>query len=98
MTIEIANEQDKLIVKLSGRLDTITSPRLEAELNAVDALIREVVFDLSQLVYLSSSGLRVIMTLHRKLSGAVKITIRNATKPVMDVFEITGFSDILAFE
>lgn len=98
MTIETAKEQGKWTVKLTGRLDTITSPQLEAELSAIDAQVRELVFDLSELVYLSSSGLRVLVTVHRKLSGSGKISLRKVTKPVMDVFEITGFSDILNFE
>lgn len=98
MTIETSREQGKLTVTLTGRLDTITSPQLEAELDRIDAQVKEIVFDFAQLVYLSSSGLRVIVTVHKKLLGSGKITIRNATKPVMDVFDITGFSSVLMFE
>ena len=98
MTVDISKEQNRWTVALAGRLDTITAPQLEAALDRLDPQVREIVFDLSQLSYLSSSGLRVLVTVHKKLSGSGKLIIRQATKPVMDVFDITGFSGILNFE
>jgi anti-sigma B factor antagonist len=96
MTIQITRDQNKLTLALSGRLDTITTPQLEAELKTLDAQIGEVVLDLAELCYLSSSGLRAIASLQKKLSGHGKLVICHVQKPVMDVFDITGFSDVLS--
>ena len=98
MTIEKLQQQNILTVRLTGRLDTITAPQLEAELRMIDPQISELVFDLEELVYLSSSGLRVIVTVQKKLAGYGKMIIRNARGPVMEVFEITGFTEVLTFE
>jgi anti-sigma B factor antagonist len=95
MTIQVTYEGNRMTLALSGRLDTITTPQLETELKLSDDQINEVVLDLTGLCYLSSSGLRVIASLHKKLAGHGKMIIRNVQKPVMDVFDITGFSDVL---
>lgn len=96
MTIQKTIEQNRLTLALSGRLDTITTPQLETELKALDGQICEVVLDLAELCYLSSSGLRAIASLQKKLAGHGKMVIYNVQKPVMDVFDITGFSDVLS--
>ena len=98
MTVEKLQKQNEMTLRLTGRLDTITAPQLEAELRALDPQVNEIVFDLAELVYLSSSGLRVIAAVQKKLAGHGKMTIRNARGPVMEVFEITGFTEVLTFE
>jgi len=96
MTIQKTRDQNRLTLALYGRLDTITTPHLEAELKTLDAQICEVVLDLAELCYLSSWGLRAIASLKKKLAGHGKLVICHVQKPVMDVFDITGFSDVLS--
>lgn len=79
-----------------GRLDTATSPQLEAELARVPAGSKNITFDFAKLEYLSSAGLRVILSTHKKLAAAGgRLTVKNVNEVVMNVFNLTGFSDIL---
>ena len=98
MTIEkkINNEAATLIV--SGRLDTQTAPELENELDAVLSGIKELTFDFTNLEYVSSAGLRVILKAQKAMNmqGSMKLTGVNDS--IMEVFDITGFLDILTIE
>ena len=98
MTIEkkINNEAVTLIV--SGRLDTQTAPELEAELDAVLPGLKELTFDMTNLEYVSSAGLRVILKAQKAMNiqGSMKLTGVNDS--IMEVFDITGFLDILTIE
>ncbi len=98
MTITKANEGEKLTLTLDGRLDTTTTPQLEEELK--DALngIKTLVFDFGGLEYLSSAGLRVLLATQKQMNqqGAMIITKVNDT--IMEVFEVTGFVDILTIQ
>lgn len=90
--------QGQLTVKLEGRLDTITAPQLEKELEEVLPGIQELVLDLSQVYYLSSAGLRVILSAQKIMNRQGKMIVRKVPDAIMEVFEITGFSDILTIE
>ncbi|MCR4708915.1 MAG: STAS domain-containing protein [Clostridiales bacterium] len=93
------NLEDKLLnVKVEGRLDTATAPELEAELAEVLDEADELVFDLEGLEYMSSAGLRILLATQKKmgLKGGMKVT--NVNDVIMEIFEITGFSDILTIE
>ena len=98
MTIEkkINNEEVTLIV--SGRLDTQTAPELEKELDSVLPGLKELTFDMTNLEYVSSAGLRVILKAQKAMNaqGAMKLTGVNDS--IMEVFDITGFLDILTIE
>lgn len=98
MTINKAQDGTTLTITLSGRLDTTTAPSLEAELktslNGIDALF----FDLAELEYISSAGLRVILASQKVMSRQGSMTLRNVNDAVMEVFDITGFTDILTIE
>lgn len=89
---------EELTVALVGRLDTTTAPELEEEwkegLNGVTALI----VDFSKLEYISSAGLRVILSAQKKMNTQGSMVIKNVNEGIMEVFEITGFSDILTIE
>ena len=98
MTIEKNLEGSKLTVSLKGRLDTTTSPQLEGELRTAMNGITELVFDLSDLEYISSAGLRVLLSAQKTMNRQGSMLIRNANSDVMDVFEVTGFVDILNIE
>ena len=98
MTIEkkLGNESATLIV--SGRLDTQTAPELENELDAILSSLKELIFDFANLEYVSSAGLRVILKAQKAMNtqGAMKLTGVNDS--IMEVFDITGFLDILTIE
>lgn len=82
-----------LTVAVSGRLDTMTAPALEQELKLSFGNITELTLDLKDLQYISSAGLRVVLSAHKAMKG--NLVIKNAGPMVMEVFEVTGFSDIL---
>ena len=91
MQINKNQEGNKLILAPIGRVDTITSPELEAAV-VLDG-IEELVFDLAQVDYISSAGLRVLLSSQKKMAGK-SMKIVNAKPAVKEVFDITGFSDI----
>ena len=95
MTITKHAEGKKLTVALEGRLDTTTAPELEAELNASLGGIADLVLDMKDLVYLSSAGLRVVLAAQKKMNKQGHMTVKNVCADIMEVFEITGFVDIL---
>ena len=94
MQINKNQEGNKLTLAPIGRVDTITSPELEAVvvLDGID----ELVFDLAQVDYISSAGLRVLLSSQKKMAGK-SMKIVNAKPAVKEVFDITGFSDIFTF-
>ena len=98
--MKISKKQDGafLLVEINGRIDTTTAPDFEAE-TAFDDGINELVLDFAGVEYISSAGLRVVLKLQKRmnaLGGKMKLT--NVNDPVMDVFDITGFVDILTIE
>ncbi|MGN1184582.1 MAG: STAS domain-containing protein, partial [Oliverpabstia sp.] len=94
MTIEKTLNGETLILKVIGRLDTSTAPQLEAEMNDSLDSAKDLILDFSELEYISSAGLRVILKAQKIMNkqGTMKLTGVNDT--VMEVFDITGFSDI----
>lgn len=97
MTIAKTRTGTSLTVSLEGRLDTSTAPQLEAELKELDG-VTELVLDMDKLVYLSSAGLRAILTLQKRMSRQGKMIVRHVCGEIMEVFEMTGFADILTIE
>ncbi len=83
-----------LVVKLSGRLDTNTAKQFEQELFGECEKNGSIILDFAELQYLSSAGLRVLLAMQKKMSGKA-LSLRNVNKNVMEVFEITGFVDVL---
>ena len=98
MTINKTQNGTTLNVDLEGRLDTTTAPQLEAELKDSLDNADKLVIDMKKLDYVSSAGLRVLLSSHKVMSkkGGMKITNPNET--IMEIFEVTGFSDILDIE
>ena len=87
-----------LTVALEGRLDTTTAPKLEEELrSSVDGITR-LVFDVEKLEYISSAGLRVLLAMQKLMNQQGEMVLQNMNEAVMEVFEVTGFSDILRIE
>lgn len=95
MTITENRNGDSLTIALEGRLDTSSAPELEAALQKVLPGIDELVFDFEKLEYVSSAGLRVLLTSHKALIGKKGMTIRGVNELIREVFEVTGFTDIL---
>ena len=95
MTITKNEAGGALRIALAGRLDTNTAPQLEAELKASLPGVTELDLDFSGLEYISSAGLRVLLAAQKAMNKQGKMTLRNVREPIMEVFEITGFVDIL---
>ena len=88
----------ELILALEGRLDTVTAPILEEELTTSLDGVEKLVLDFEKLEYVSSAGLRVLLTAHKKMHLQGSMVLKNVCDNIMAVFEITGFSDILTIE
>ena len=94
MEIKTTTEGGKLIIAVSGRVDTVTAPELEAGLKFGDA--KCVVIDLEKVPYMSSAGLRILLTAHKTMLGrGGELQVANVQGSVREVLDITGFSDIL---
>ena len=87
-----------LSIALKGRLDTTTAPQLENELRTALDGVTELVFDLKDLAYISSAGLRVLLSAQKTMNRQGNMMIRNVSPEIMDIFEVTGFVDILNIE
>lgn len=98
MNIEKERHDDKLTLTLTGRLDTNTASELEHVIQESDAEIKTLMLDLAGLDYISSAGLRVILTAQKKMLKQGSMKLRNLTESVREVFDMTGFSTILDIE
>ena len=98
MTIEKIVEDKRLTVTLAGRLDTTTAPRLETELKQNVSGVEELVLDLAGLEYLSSAGLRVLLSAQKVMNRQGSMVVKNVNEIIMEIFEVTGFVDILTIE
>ena len=98
MTIEKKINQDELTLIVSGRLDTQTAPELEAELDASLSGLKELTFDMTNLEYVSSAGLRVILKAQKAMNAQGSMKLTGVNDSIMEVFDITGFLDILTIE
>lgn len=96
MNINFNKNEGNLNIKLEGRLDTTTAPQLDEFLTGNLMGVNALTIDCEGLVYVSSAGLRVLLATHKKIKGAMKLT--NVCELVMEVFEITGFDEILVIE
>lgn len=98
MTITKNLEGNKLTVLIEGKLDTATTPQatqeIQAEMDSVDALV----IDMKDLKYISSAGLRLLLSLHKKMAVKGGMTIRNVNETNMEILDMTGFTDILNIE
>lgn len=98
--MEILKEKtdSTLVLSLIGRLDTVTAPDLEAELDASAEDITELVLDFEKLDYISSAGLRVLLAAQKRMNRQGEMTVKNVNADIKEVFEITGFCDILTIQ
>ena len=91
-------ENTALTIALEGRLDTVTAPQLESELKASLDGVKALTMDLSKLEYISSAGLRVLLSAQKQMNKQGEMKVTNASETIMELFEVTGFSDILTIE
>jgi len=98
MNIIVNKNESAVDMVLDGRLDTNTSPQLDAAIKENIAGVQELYIDMKDLKYISSAGLRVILSAQKQMNRQGKMVIRNVGEAIMDVFEVTGFVDILTIE
>ena len=98
MNINKIQNGSELTIELEGRLDTVSAPSLEAELKKDINGVQTLIFDFAKLEYLSSAGLRVLLASQKVMNRQGEMRIRNVNSTISDIFEFTGFSEILTVE
>ena len=98
MTIEIKKNNQETIIEIVGRLDTITAPALDKTINEDIGDTKNLVLDVKSMEYISSAGLRVLLGAQKKMQKIGSMKVVNVCEEVMEVFEMTGFADILVIE
>ena len=98
MTINKTLNGDELVYSVEGTIDTTTSPELQKDLDASMGDVHSIVFDFTNVTYISSAGLRVLLHAHKIMNNKGGVKIKNINDLVHEVFEVTGFSDILNIE
>ena len=88
-------ENQKAVLALKGKLDTTTAPELDKTINEIISDIKELVLDFADLKYISSAGLRVLLSAQKAMNNKGEMKVCNVCETVMEIFEVTGFSDIL---
>ena len=92
------SETEKLTIALEGRLDNTTAPELESELAGSLDGMKELVLDFEKLDYISAAGLRVLLSAQKRMNKQGKMTVKNVQDAIMEILEVTGFTDILTIE
>ena len=98
MTIEKNLNGTELTVTITGRLDTTTAPQLEAEFKQSINGVEKLVLDFTALEYLSSAGLRVLLAAQKVMNKQGEMVVRNINETISEIFDVTGFSDVLTIE
>ena len=98
MTIEIKRNVEEIILQIAGRLDTTTAPALDKTIMENLNGIKKLILDFKCLEYISSAGLRVLLSAQKKMQQVGMMKLVNVCEEVMEVFEMTGFADILVIE
>lgn len=98
MTIMRTLKEDELTIRVTGRLETVTAPKLEEELKTSLRGVKTLIMDLEELEYISSAGLRVLFSAQKTMSKQGGMIVRNVNEDVMEVFEVTGSVDVLTIE
>lgn len=98
MTIEVNRNAEEVVIGVVGRLDTTTAPTLEKSINEEVLNAQKLILDMEGLDYISSAGLRVLLSAQKKMQQIGSMKVINVCEQVMEVFEMTGFADILTIE
>ena len=98
MTIEKITNGNELIIMVNGRLDTVTAPVLEKEIKENVEGVEKLVLDFASLSYISSAGLRVVLGAQKIMNKQGEMIVKNVNDTIQEIFEVTGFSDVLTIE
>lgn len=98
MTIEKITNGNELTIIVGGRLDTMTAPTLEKEIKENVEGVEKLVFDFASLDYISSAGLRVVLAAQKIMNKQGEMVVKNVNETINEIFEITGFCDVLTIE
>ena len=98
MKIEVKRNSEELVIEVGGRLDTTTAPTLDKTINDNINETKNLVLDLKELQYISSAGLRVLLSAQKKMQSIGSMKVKNVCEEIMEIFEMTGFADILSIE
>ena len=98
LTINKTIENGKAILTPAGRLDTVTAPEMEGVIKGLLQTVNDLILDFAQLDYISSAGLRVLLSTQKAIAEKGKMKITNVNDTIMEIFDVTGFSDILTIE
>ena len=98
MTIEIKRNAEELVLEIVGRLDTTTAPALDKTIGENLSGVKNLILDFKGLEYISSAGLRVLLSAQKKMQQIGAMKVINVCEDIMEVFEMTGFADILVIE
>ena len=98
MTIEIKKQGSEAIIEVAGRLDTITAPVLEQTVGENLEGVQSLILDMKGLEYISSAGLRILLSAQKKIQSFGTMKLINVCEEVMEILEMTGFADILTIE
>ena len=98
MQITKTNENNVLTIALEGRLDTLTAPQLDSEIQGKLDGVKSLVFDFKKLDYISSAGLRILLMAQKVMNKQGNMVVKNASSAIKEIFEVTGFCDILTIE
>ena len=98
MTVQISKNTDTAVIEIVGRLDTTTAPALEKAINEAIGDVKNLILDVKAMEYISSAGLRVLLGTQKKMLKMGSMKVMHVCDAVMEVFEMTGFADILEIE
>lgn len=98
MNIEVRKNLEEIIIEVAGRLDTTTAPLLDKTINENINDTKNLILDLKELKYISSAGLRVLLSAQKKMQNIGSMKVINVCVEIMEIFEMTGFADILSIE
>lgn len=98
MTINKNKNGTKLTFEIAGRVDTSTAPQLESAIKEEISGVKELVFDMDKVEYISSAGLRVLLSSQKTMNNQGTMKLINVNDEIMEIFEVTGFTDILTIE
>ncbi len=98
MTIKTIANGTEMTIAVAGRLDTTTAPELENTVKKLTDSVTVLLLDLEEMEYISSAGLRVLLSAQKQMNGKGKMIVKNVSAEVMEIFEITGFTDILTIK
>ena len=98
MNIEVRRISEEIIIEVAGRLDTTTAPTLDKTINENINDTKSLILDLKELKYISSAGLRILLSAQKKMQNIGSMKVINVCVEIMEIFEMTGFADILSIE